>query len=657
MSHNYKENGAISRLRDEQQVRQRPGVIFGTNDVHGCAHSVFEIIANSIDEAREGYGETIEITVDSDNTVKVKDNGRGVPMAWNERESQFNWELVFCTLYASGKLDSSNYQSSLGLNGLGATATQFASEFMDVISVRDGKSYTMHFKEGKPVGELSVQDTDAQSGTEITFRPDTRVFKDIDVPVEHYITKLRSTAMLHPNIRILLSYKELNDIELYFPGGAAEFIQQNCEKPIIPDSAVFTGEAVGTDDPEEEDYKLTMEVAINFSRDIAFCELYHNGSHMSDGGVTNDALWGSVIKVIEDEARSRSKIGKSERLSTRDIEEIFIAIGVTNCPGHRTYFKNQTKTAINNTFIRKAYAEFVYYNFSRWMEDNKTYADRIVAEVIANKEAREAAEAVKKKAIKKLTAGIDKFGNRPKKFVECSSKNPRDREVYIVEGDSAAGSCKLARDSNFQAIMPIRGKIMNCLKESLERSIGSEIIMDLMSVLGCGIEAESKHIKDLPKFDIMKLNWNKVIICTDADLDGMQIRCLLIAMVYRLVPSLLKAGKIFIALTPLFEITAKGQSYFAYDEAEKTKIMGQLANMGIRESQIQVQRSKGLGENDPEMMSYTTMKPESRRLIQVVYNENEHERVDVIFEALLGNDIDGRKQLIDTYFSSAVVME
>lgn len=648
-------NNSISSLKDEQQVRQRPAVIFGTNDVYGCAHGVFEIIANSVDEAREGYGNLIEIDVKQDGTVRVRDNGRGVPMDWNESEERFNWQLVYCTMYASGKYDSENYSTSLGLNGLGATATQYASEFMKVVSVRDGKRYTMNFKVGKPVGEMLVEPfPSSETGTDIIFKPDREVFTDINIPAEYYVDKLRRTAMLHPKLKIELRIEGKNDITLYYPEGIKGFLDIVCEKQMINSPIYFSGEDTGTDDEADEDfYKVSMEVAFTFSRETNLVELYHNGGFMSDGGVTSDAMWAAILKVIEEAAKQAGKLGKSERLSTKDIEEILVAIGSTNCPGHRTYFKNQTKTAINNPFIKKAYYSFIYYNFNRWVTENKAQADRIIAEAIANKEARESAEAVKKKALSKLTAGIDKLGNKPAKFVECATKNPLAREVYIVEGDSAAGSVKLARNGEFQAIMPVRGKIMNCLKESIERILNSDIILDLLRVVGCGIEIQSKNIKDLPKFDIARLNWGKVIICTDADTDGMQIRCLILTLFYRLMPTLLKKGKVFIAETPLFEITAKDETHFAYTEAEKEKICKQLETMGYRKNQIVVQRSKGLGENDPKMMAISTMNPNTRRLIPVEYPENE-EGLAEVFNALLGDDIESRRYMIDEYFDMEV---
>lgn len=653
MASNYG-NKSISSLKDEQQVRQRPAVIFGTNDIQGCAHAIFEIIANSIDEAREGYGDLIEISITEDNEVTVKDNGRGVPMDWNENEEKYNWELVFCTLYASGKYDSTNYSASLGLNGLGATSTQYASEYMVVESIRDGKKYTMRFEKGRPVGKLKIEkDTTGLTGTTIRFKPDREVFTAIDVSAEFYIDKIRRQAMLHDKVTFILRYKDLHDIELSYPNGLKDFIDQICEKQYLPKGAVtFTGSVYGSDDEAtNEFYTLDMKLAMTFSREPHFVEMYHNGAYLKDAeeNVTDMAVRAGIALAITDFARAQGKISKGEKINYKDIDEVFVAVGATSCPGNMTFFKNQTKTAVGNPFIRDAFATFVRDSFSRWAAENKVLAEKVVAEVLLNKQARESAEAVKKKVLKKLSAPIETIGGTPEKFIECAEKDPKKREIYIVEGDSAAGSCKLARDPKFQAIMPVRGKILNCLKADINHILNNDIITDLIKLYGCGLEIESKHIKDLPKFNIDKLNWDKIIFCTDADLDGMQIRCLLITMIYRLMPSLLKEGKIYIAETPLYEIIAKKKVYFAYDDAERAEILTKLHKEGIRDTAIKINRSKGLGENDPEMMSISTMHPNTRRLVQIGYIEDDKQLVELI-NALLGDDIEGRRFLIDEYF-------
>lgn len=660
MSNNGYSQNSITSLKDEQQVRQKVSVIFGTNDEHGAAHGIYEIIANSIDEAREGYGKQVRVTIEKDGIVEVSDDGRGVPMEWNEAEQKYNWELVFCTLYASGKYDSSNYTGSLGTNGLGATSMQYASEFMDVYSTRDGSTCYMHFEKGLPVGKLKkMKPIREGTGTTIRFKPDPEVFtgiKDKILPANYYIDLLRRQAMLHAGLEIILKHAELEKpISMCYSNGICEFIDTVCQKPILKNTVIFedTVRTHNEDANNKEEFDFNERFAFNFSRESSMIEMYHDGSYLFEGGVTLDGLKRGMTGAFEAIAKETNKLPSSGRFIFKDIESILVLIGDSNAPGHQSFFKNQTKSALNNVSLGKEYAQFVYNSIRMWAKQDKAAVDKIVDEIIVNKTAREEAEKVSKKVVNSLSKSINGIGNKPKKFVDCKSNFIPEKEIWIVEGDSAAGSCKLARDASFQAIMPVRGKILNCLKEDLSRILSSDIIIDLMRVFGCGIEAQSKYIKDLPKFDLMKLNWGKVIICTDADIDGMQIRCLVLTMIYRLCPTLLKAGKVYIAETPLFEVNFKAggkkQTKFAYTEEEKVQILDELHNAGIKDSQIKISRSKGLGENDPDMMNISTMNPTTRRLIPVEYPDND-ENVASIFEALLGNDIESRRFLIQEFF-------
>lgn len=645
-------NSSISTLKDAEQVRKKPAVIFGTEDINGCAHSVFEIISNSIDEAREGYGKQIDITIKDDNSIVVKDYGRGVPMDFNPQEQRFNWELVYCTLYASGKYDSDNYKTSLGLNGLGCTATQYASEFMKVVSVRDGFKYTMNFEKGKPVGELIKVSSDEPTGTEVYFKPDIEVFSSVDVPKEFYELQLLRQAMLHGGIEFNLNFK--GEYKQYlFEKGAVEYLKSQCKHTAITKEPLqFKDKANCTGHKGE--YELDMRFVITFGREEnSICEVYHNGGYLSDGGVTDEAIKAETCRAIEDFGKQESLIGKSDKILNKYLEDVVHYIGETGCPGSLTEFKNQTKTAITNKEIKKAYSLFVYQNLYRWMTINKELAKKIVNEVLINKKALDSAEAIKKNVLKKLTQNIDNPRTQPEKFVDCASHKNGNEEIWIVEGDSALGSCVQARDSKFQAIIPVRGKIINCLKNSLADVLKSDIIIDLIRVLGCGIEARTKQVKDLPDFDITKLRWDKVIICTDADIDGMHIRCLILAMMYKLMPSILETGKVYIAETPLFEINTNEQTYFAYTDEERDSLIADLEQSNIK---YKIQRSKGLGENEPDMMWTSTMCPETRKLVQVDMKDNDQELTE-IFTSLLGDDLYGRKEMVDRYFEMEVDAE
>lgn len=649
------DNRNMKRLQDEEQVRQRPTVIFGTNDEKGAFKTIDEIVANSVDEAREGYGKSIRVTVEAGDIVTIEDDGRGLPMDWNEDEQMYNWELALCTLYASGKYDSSQYSASTGLNGLGLTATQYASVFMDVWSTYGGKTRYMHFEKGKPIGELKVTEAIKEgSGTKVRFQPDPEVFPALkrgSIDPNLFLTLLNSQAMLQAGLEFKLKHYAFEDkeIRLFYEKGALDYIEAVVEdKKMLPQSAQFTDSLSGADNEGDEPYNVNMKITFNFCRDTSLVQVYHNGSYLFEGGESVKGFENGITKAFTEYARSINKLSRTDRFKYKDIESMLICVAATEAPGHRTAFKNQTKGAVLNPFIGKAFEFFVYTKMKYWLENGKGLSDRVIAEAVINKKAREEGAEASKKVVKNLSKAVS-FNSRPKNFRDCSSKIISERELYVVEGRSALGSVKLACNPKFQAVMALRGKPINCLKENVIRTINNDIVSDLYRIFGCGLEVQSKYLEDLPKFDIKKLKWGKIIICTDADVDGNHIRCLVLTMMYILSPSLLKSGRVFIAETPLYEITYKKKTYFAYDDNEKDKILDTLQAEGATMKQIRVQRSKGLGENDPEMMSISTMKPETRRLIPVQFDEADSE-LSTYFNALLGDDIETRRLLIDEYF-------
>lgn len=645
---------SITSLKGADRVRKRPGVIFGSADINGTIHSVFEIISNSVDEGKEGYGNVINIAVRNDNSIVIEDFGRGMPLDWNPGEERYNWELIFCELYAGGKYgedEGGNYNESIGLNGLGACATQYASEYMKVTAYRQGIEYFIEFKKGQVVtGELVKKPSNSdRTGTIIEFKPDLEVFDDINIPMEILVDMLRRQAMLTSKIKFNLKYKDHNVIPFFYPNGTSEFIDELVGRDKITREVIVGNvDRRGNDGAGKQDYNVNIDIALTFSRHHQLVELYHNSSPLDNDskiGIHVKSIRSALVKVFTDLFKDNKEYKNIGKLKHTDIEDILVCIVSTKSLGSLTQYENQTKKAVTNKFIGEALQSYIYDFVMEWSVINETECERLLKEISINKKAREGAEAAKSKALKTLSSSIDNNTKRPKKFVDCDCKDIEQREIYIVEGDSALGACKLARDGYFQGIMPVRGKIRNCIKSGMVDIFKSDPIMDLIKVLGCGIETNDKNFKDAVNFDLKKLRWGKVIICTDADIDGMQIRTLILTMFYRLMPQVLEAGLVYIAETPLFEIEYKKQTYFAFDENEKISILEKLGNPT---SGVKLQRSKGLGENEPEMMNLTTMNPATRRLIQVKYDRNDN-TMNFIFNALLGDDIENRKILISDF--------
>ncbi len=637
----------IKMLKGPDKVRLRPGVIFGSDGLEGCQHSVFEIVSNSVDEAREGYGDVIHVTAYNDNSIEVEDFGRGVPMGYNEKEQRYNWDLVFCELYAGGKYENESF--ALGLNGLGACATQFASEYMIVSSYSSGRVSTMRFEKGFAVlPELEVRDIgkkEKKNGTVIRWKPDLDVFTAINIPFEYYDETLRKQAIVNAGLKFVLKFQKedgsYDTHEYYYEKGIEEYVNNLAAGTEMFPAVLWHGEGVGKDREDKPEYKLKYDISFTFSNTVNAIEYYHNSSHLEHGGSPDKAVKTAFAYAIDKYLKSEGKYNKNEtKITFSDIEDSLIV--VTNSFSTQSSYENQTKKAINNAFIAEHMTNFIKQQLEIMFAENKTDAEKMANQVLVNKRSRETAENTRLNLKKKLQTSTD-ITNRVEKFVDCRIKDSSIRELYIVEGDSALTSCKLARSAEFQAIIPVRGKTLNCLKCSYDRIFESQIIIDLIKVMGCGVEIKSKHKSDKgAEFDINNLKFSKIIICTDADEDGFQIRTLILTMFYRLLPSLIKAGKVYIAETPLYEITTKKETYFAYDEKEKAAILKEIGN-----EKYTLQRSKGLGENSADMMQRTTMSPKTRRLIQI--NEADREQTEIIFDTLLGDNIDARKDFITKF--------
>jgi len=647
-------NDSISMLRGADRVRLRPGVIFGSDGLDGCQHAVFEILSNSIDEAREGHGRLITVTRHADHSIEVEDMGRGCPVDWNEKEGRYNWELVYCELYAGGKYDNTdgdNYEYSLGLNGLGACATQYSSRYMDVTVWRDGLEYSLHFERGEIVGELNKTELPAKqkkkTGTRTRWLPDLDVFTDIAIPAEYFKDVMKRQAVVNEGItfrfRDEVEPGTFEEMEFLYENGITDYVTELAGEGSLTAPVFWQTEKRGRDRADKDEYKVKLSVACCFSNKVRLMEHYHNSSWLEHGGSPEKATKSAFVSALDKYLREQNKYQKSEsKITWADVEDCLVL--VSNNFSTQTSYENQTKKAITNKFVQEAMTEFLRSNLEVYFIENRFDADKIAEQVLINKRSRESAEKQRLNIKKKLTDNIS-IADRVQKFVDCRSKDPDRREIYIVEGDSALGSVKQGRDAEYQGIMPVRGKILNCLKADYARIFKSDIIMDLIRVLGCGVEVQHKNVKNMTAFNLDNLRWNKVIICTDGDVDGFQIRTLILTMLYRLTPTLIREGYVYIAETPLFEINCGEKTWFAYSDKEKNDILKELESSSkTANKKVKVDRSKGLGENEPDMMWLTTMNPETRRLIRVM--PEDVERTAEVFDLLLGDNLQGRKDHI-----------
>ena len=638
-------NESITSLKGADRVRKRPAVIFGSDGLEGCEHAAFEILSNAIDEAREGNGDTIIVTQFLDDSLEVEDFGRGCPVDWNEKEQKYNWELVFCELYAGGKYDNNaggDYEYSLGLNGLGACATQYASEYFDATIRRDGFKYTLHFEKGEIVGKLNKEPADRKkTGSTFRWKPDLDVFTDVHIPHEYFEDTLKRQAVVNAGVSFRYRREtekgKFAETEYRYEHGILDYVTELAGEAPLTAPQFWEAERRGRDREDKPEYKVKISAAFCFSNQVNRIEYYHNSSWLEYGGAPEKAVRNAFVYAIDTYLKSQNKYTKSEsKITFQDVQDCLIL--VTNCFSTQTSYENQTKKAITNKFVQESMTEFFRSRLHVYFIENKAEADKIADQVLINKRSRETAEKARLNIKKKLTGSVD-IANRVQKFVDCRTKDVSRREIYIVEGDSALGSVKLSRDAEFQGIMPVRGKILNCLKADYDRIFKSEIITDLIRVLGCGVEVQTKKAKDLSAFDIQNLRWNKVVICTDADVDGYQIRTLILTMIYRLCPTLIEQGYVYIAESPLYEIGCKDKTWFAYTESEKAEILKSLEG-----KKVTINRSKGLGENDPEMMWMTTMNPATRRLIKVM--PEDMALTQQMFDLLLGDNLQGRKDHI-----------
>ena len=640
-------NESISQLKGADRVRKRPAVIFGSDGIEGCEHAVFEILSNSIDEAREGYGDKIVVTRFLDGSIEIQDFGRGLPVDYNKKEDRYNWELVFCELYAGSKYNTNDangsYEYSLGLNGLGLCATQYSSEYMDAEVHKDGFKYNLHFEKGEIAGEMQKEPYNKKdTGTRIRWKPDLKVFTDINIPLEYYQETIKRQSVVNQGIKFILknqiSGNSFETFEYCYDNGITDYVKELANGTEMSSVQFWSSERIGRDRADMKDYKVKLTASVCFSNKVQAKEYYHNSSFLEHGGAPEKAFRNAFVYQIDNYLKTNGKYVKSDaKITYQDVEDCLIL--VVSSFSTQTSYENQTKKAITNKFIQEAMTDFFRQQLEIYFLENKLDADKITNQVLINMRSRIKAESTRIN-IKKTLQSSNDMTSRVEKFVDCRSRDVNEREIFIVEGDSALGACKQARDSSFQAIIPVRGKILNCLKSEYDKIFKSDIIVDLIKVLGCGVEVNSKKSKEVSSFNIDDLRWNKVIICTDADVDGFQIRTLILTMIYRLMPTLIKEGKVYIAESPLYEIRYKDETWFCYTEKEKADVLAELGNV-----KYTIQRSKGLGENDADMMWLTTMNPKTRRLIKIEPDYNPEAVADK-FDLLLGDNLQGRKDHI-----------
>ena len=551
--------------------------------------------------------------------------------------------MVFCELYAGGKYQNDtgdNYEFSLGLNGLGLCATQYSSEYMEVEIHRDKQKYTLRFEKGENVSFEKQPYRYKSTGSRIHWRPDLEVFTDIDIPLEYYQDVLRRQAIVNKGLVFTLKVETpegFTSQDFLYQDGITDYVKEVLGDQGLTGVQYWETERTGRDREDKKDYRVKLSVAVAFSNRVKLLEYYHNSSWLEHGGSPDRAVHQAFVSQLDSYCKQNGKYNKNEsKITFADVEECLVL--VSSSFSTQTSYENQTKKAINNKFIYEAMTDFLKHQMEVWFLEKPEEAAKIVEQVLINKRSRENAEKTRLNLKKTLSDKVD-MANRVAKFVDCRSKDLSRRELYIVEGDSALGSVKQGRDAEFQAVIPVRGKILNCLKADYAKVFKNEIITDLIKVLGCGVEVKSSKNKDLSTFDLSKLRWSKVVICTDADVDGYQIRTLILTLLYRLTPTLIREGYVYIAESPLYEINTKSKTYFAYTEPEKANILKRIGD-----AKYTIQRSKGLGENDPEMMWLTTMSPDSRRLIKVM--PTDAEQTAKTFDLLLGDNLQGRKEHI-----------
>ncbi len=618
----------IQILEGLEAVRKRPGMYIGSTSSRGLHHLVYEIVDNSVDEALAGFCNHITVEILPENVIRVSDNGRGIPVDINHKSGLPAVEVVFTILHAGGKFGGGGYKVSGGLHGVGASVVNALSNWLEVNVRRGGKIYTQRYERGKPVSKLEVTGTCEQedTGTVVTFLPDDTIFEETVFDFNILKTRLRETAFLTAGLRITLRdlrAEEPVERSFHYEGGIREFVAylNNSKTPLYNDIIYCEGEQNG----------VLVEVAIQHND--SFQENAYgfvNNILTPEGGTHIMGFRNALTKTLNDYGRKNKLLKDSEpNLSGEDIREGMTAI--ISIKIQDPQFEGQTKQKLGNSEARSAVDSILSKNLEVFLEQNPQVGKIIIEKSVLSQRAREAAR--KARDLTRRKSALEGF-SLPGKLADCTDKDPKNCEIYIVEGDSAGGSAKTARNRATQAILPLRGKILNVEKARLDRIYGNEEIKSMITAFGTGIHED---------FDIEKLRYDKIIIMTDADVDGAHIATLMLTFLYRFMPELIRQGHVYLAKPPLYKLERNKKIWYAYSDDELNRILDEVG----RDNSNKIQRYKGLGEMDADQLWETTMDPENRVLLRVTMNEDEASEIDVTFTTLMGDKVEPRREFIE----------
>ena len=624
------DSNKIQVLEGLESVRKNPGMYIGSTDIRGLHHLIYEVVDNSVDEALAGYCTIVKVIIHKNGAISVIDNGRGIPVDIHEKYKKPGVELVLTTLYSGGKFDGQAYKVSGGLHGVGVSCVNALSKWLEIKVKRNGKEYHQRYEQGKTVSALKVIGKAKDTGTTVIFLPDKTIFETTKFDYETITTRLREMAFLNAGLQIEVNDERTENHEVFrYDGGVSEFVLHiNKNKTTLHSKPIYI---------QGEKESVQVEIAIQYTDGyIENIFTFANNINTIEGGTHLIGFKGALTRVLNDYGRKNKLLNESFSLSGEDSREGITAI--ISVKVRKPQFEGQTKSKLGNSEVRGIVESVTYEKLSEFFEENPPIAHMIIEKAVLSNKAREAARKARELTRRK---GLLESSSLPGKLADCSSRDPSQSEIYLVEGDSAGGSAKQARDKEFQAILPLRGKILNVEKARMDKILKSEEILHLITAVGTGIAEE---------FNIENARYHRIILMTDADVDGEHIRTLLLTFFFRYMRPLIERGYLYIAQPPLYKITKGKTVEYAYSEQERARKIKQLGETGLN-----IQRYKGLGEMNPQQLWETTMDPESRMMMQVTI-ENAVE-ADELFTILMGEAVEPRKLFIETHAKDVVNLD